>query len=147
MEFCLPEHKSYTFSKGEKRQFYPCLQDDLKEIELTKASAEARDKDLSHGETADMRDEKVEEPATSGNANNEALDSESGDEGGDGEGADPLQGLSERKKKLYLLKQKLKECRKANQHAVVAENKRKQVRLHRILHGFFFTFLVYNTGF
>lgn len=51
------------------------------------------------------------------------------------EGADPLAGLSERKKKLYQLKQKLRECRKANQHAVLAENKRKQVQFSLAFHG------------
>eukprot|EP00803_Ostreobium_quekettii_P002717 evm.model.scf_361.10 EVM.evm.TU.scf_361.10 scf_361:88853-94390(-) len=43
------------------------------------------------------------------------------------EGANPLAGLSGRKRKLYELRSRLQECRKANQHAVIAETKRRQV--------------------
>jgi len=41
--------------------------------------------------------------------------------------ADPTAGMSERQKKLYELQQRLKASRKANQTAVMAERKRKQV--------------------
>lgn len=98
-------------------------------MELAQAAAEAPGQDPASTETNDAHGQKDEDPSTSGRPNDEASVPDSDDEGGDGEVADPLEGLSERKKKLYLLKQKLKECRKANQHAVIAENKRKQVRL------------------
>ena len=60
---------------------------------------------------------------------------EEGDEdagGGEGGaaagGADPFAGLSARQRKLMELRQKLQQCRKANEHAVIAERKRMQVR-------------------
>lgn len=54
------------------------------------------------------------------------------EEGEDGAGAvpglDPMANMNERQKKMYLLRQQLHQCRKANQSAVVAEKKRQKVR-------------------
>lgn len=41
------------------------------------------------------------------------------------EGADPTEGMNARQKKLYLIQQKLRQSRKANQQAVVAEKRRE----------------------
>jgi hypothetical protein len=41
------------------------------------------------------------------------------------EGADPTAGMNARQKKLYLIQQKLRQSRKANQQAVVAEKRRE----------------------
>jgi cyclophilin family peptidyl-prolyl cis-trans isomerase len=49
-----------------------------------------------------------------------------GEAGGDGEVVDPLAGLSTRQRKLYELQQRLAQCRKANQSAVVSEKKRER---------------------
>ena len=43
------------------------------------------------------------------------------------QGADPTAGMSARERKLYALQQRLQQSRKANENAVVAENKRQQV--------------------
>ncbi|GAX82144.1 hypothetical protein CEUSTIGMA_g9572.t1 [Chlamydomonas eustigma] len=56
------------------------------------------------------------------------------EQGGDGEeeegdlveGVDPYANMNERQKKLYELRQRLQQCRKANQTAVVAEKKRQK---------------------
>ena len=45
--------------------------------------------------------------------------------------SEAFEGLSERQRKVMQLRQKLQECRKANQHAVVAEKKRQKVRSPR----------------
>lgn len=55
-----------------------------------------------------------------------------GEAEGDGEGAevqvaDPTAGMSERQRRLYLVRQKLNQCRRANQNAVVAEKKREKM--------------------
>ncbi len=58
-------------------------------------------------------------------------------EGEDGEGrvviggvenANPYEGMSARQRKLLELRQKLQQCRKQNQNAVIEEKKRKKVR-------------------
>ena len=41
------------------------------------------------------------------------------------EGANPYANMSARQRKMYELRQKLQQCRKANQTAVVAEKKRQ----------------------
>ena len=46
--------------------------------------------------------------------------------GAGGAGGDPYAGLSARQRKLMELRQKLSQCRKANEHAVIAERKREQ---------------------
>jgi len=43
------------------------------------------------------------------------------------EGVDPFAGMNDRQKKLYELRQRLQQCRKANQSAVVQEKKRTKV--------------------
>lgn len=43
------------------------------------------------------------------------------------EGANPLEGMSARQRKLYELRQKLNQSRKANQNAVIAEKKRAKM--------------------
>jgi hypothetical protein len=49
-----------------------------------------------------------------------------GEEGS--EAADPYAGMSARQRKLHDLRQKLQQCRKANEHAIIAERKRMKVR-------------------
>ena len=76
------------------------------------------------------------EPSTSGRGldGDEAEDGEGaqgdGEEGGEGDGevADPYAGMSARQRKLHDLRQKLQQCRKANEHAIIAERKRMKVR-------------------
>lgn len=61
----------------------------------------------------------------------EPAQGEAGTEGegeDDGEGADPTEGMSARQRKLFELRAKLQQCRKANQSAVIAEKKRLKVR-------------------
>ena len=41
---------------------------------------------------------------------------------------DPYAGMNDRQRKLYELRQRLQQCRKANQTAVVQEKKRQKVR-------------------
>lgn len=50
------------------------------------------------------------------------------DEGPPEEGVDPYAGMNDRQRKLYELRQRLQQCRKANQTAVVQEKKRQKVR-------------------
>ena len=45
------------------------------------------------------------------------------------EPADPTAGMSSREKKMYELQQRLRQSRKANENAVIAEKRRQQVRL------------------
>lgn len=43
------------------------------------------------------------------------------------EPADPTSGMSSREKKMYELQQRLRQSRKANENAVIAEKRRQQV--------------------
>ena len=45
------------------------------------------------------------------------------------EPADPTAGMSAREKKMYELQQRLRQSRKANENAVIAEKRRQQVAL------------------
>ncbi|GLC37960.1 hypothetical protein PLESTB_001498000 [Pleodorina starrii] len=49
-----------------------------------------------------------------------------GEDGGGVEGADPYAGLSAKQRKLLELRQRLQQCRKQNQNAVIAEKKRQK---------------------
>ena len=55
-------------------------------------------------------------------------DDDDGGGGGEEDGVDPYAGMNDRQKKLYELRQRLQQCRKANQSAVVQEKKRQKVR-------------------
>lgn len=50
------------------------------------------------------------------------------------EPADPTAGMSAREKKMYELQQRLRQSRKANENAVIAEKRRQQVRLSVPVH-------------
>lgn len=50
-----------------------------------------------------------------------------GDDGGGGAVGDPYAGMNARERKLYELKQKMQQARKANENAVIAERKRQRV--------------------
>ena len=52
-----------------------------------------------------------------------------------GEPADPTAGMSARDKKMYELQQRLRQSRKANENAVIAEKRRQQVILALCLHA------------
>ncbi|KXZ55225.1 hypothetical protein GPECTOR_3g367 [Gonium pectorale] len=70
-----------------------------------------------------------EEGARAGPGPGSAPGTEEGeDEPGSGgvEGADPFAGLSAKQRKLMELRQRLQQCRKQNQHAVIAEKKRQK---------------------
>jgi len=43
------------------------------------------------------------------------------------EPADPTSGMSSRERKMYELQQRLRQSRKANENAVIAEKRRQQV--------------------
>jgi hypothetical protein len=49
-------------------------------------------------------------------------------EDGEGGGGDPYAGMNARQRKLYELKQKMQQARKANENAIIAERKRQRVR-------------------
>lgn len=49
--------------------------------------------------------------------------------GEDGGGGDPYAGMNARQRKLFELKQKMNQARKANENAIIAERKRMRVRL------------------
>lgn len=49
------------------------------------------------------------------------------------EPADPTAGMSAREKKMYELQQRLRQSRKANENAVIAEKRRQQVSFHELL--------------
>ena len=51
-----------------------------------------------------------------------------------GEPADPTAGMSAREKKMYELQQRLRQSRKANENAVIAEKRRQQVILVLCMH-------------
>mmetsp|Transcript_20064 Transcript_20064/g.34528 ORF Transcript_20064/g.34528 Transcript_20064/m.34528 type:complete len:500 (+) Transcript_20064:207-1706(+) len=68
-------------------------------------------------ETSDSRQQPEESTGPSG------MDADEDEFQGDG-GTDPFQGLNPRQRKLAELRQKLGQCRKANQVAVIAEKKR-----------------------
>jgi hypothetical protein len=48
-------------------------------------------------------------------------------EDGEGGGGDPYAGMNARQRKLYELKQKMQQARKANENAIIAERKRQRV--------------------
>ncbi|GBF98417.1 peptidyl-prolyl cis-trans isomerase-like [Raphidocelis subcapitata] len=68
--------------------------------------------------------EEAAAPEAAGGDEEEA--EEGGAGAGDGSVADPFAGLSARQRKLMELRSKLQQCRKANEHAVIAERKRMQ---------------------
>ncbi|KAG2496151.1 hypothetical protein HYH03_005753 [Edaphochlamys debaryana] len=88
------------------------------------------------GEAADEDKERATSPAARGRgASEEAAErpgpgpgSEGGEEGaaggGEEEEADPYAGMSAKQRKLMELRSRLQQCRKQNQHAVIAEKKR-----------------------
>lgn len=52
------------------------------------------------------------------------------------EPADPTVNMSAREKKMYELQQRLRQSRKANENAVIAEKRRQQVAAASIAHCF-----------
>lgn len=50
----------------------------------------------------------------------------------EGAGGDPYAGMNPRQRKLYELKQKMQQARKANENAIIAERKRMRVRGVRV---------------
>jgi DNA segregation ATPase FtsK/SpoIIIE-like protein len=79
---------------------------------------------------SDGEQQQQEAPSGSGRAAAAAADDE-GDaaaaEGGEGGGGDPYAGMNARQRKLYELKQKMQQARKANENAIIAERKRQRV--------------------
>ena len=51
------------------------------------------------------------------------------------EPADPTAGMSAREKKMYELQQRLRQSRKANENAVIAEKRRQQVSRPELLYA------------
>jgi hypothetical protein len=54
---------------------------------------------------------------------------------GGGGGGDPYAGMNARQRKLYELKQKMQQARKANENAIIAERKRQRVRRTAVLYS------------
>jgi hypothetical protein len=73
--------------------------------------------------------EEAEAEAAAAEPRSTAAGEDAGEEGGEATagGADPFAGMSARQRKLIELRSKLQQCRKANEHAVIAERKRMQV--------------------
>lgn len=65
-------------------------------------------------------------PARPSSRQEQEQEQQDGGEEGVVQGADPTAGMSAREKKLYELRQKLQQSRKANQNAVIAEKKRQR---------------------
>jgi len=83
--------------------------------------------DAGEGEAAEQR--RGSGGAAAGASGGDAAADDEDEEGGAaGGGVDPFAGLSGRQRKLLEIKQKLQQGRKANEHAVIAERKRMQVR-------------------
>ncbi|GMH44063.1 hypothetical protein BSKO_11997 [Bryopsis sp. KO-2023] len=127
-----------TIPVKEKKPKFTTAQDDLVAMEDSKKKSSAQDppseeiaartdsQNGANSEASEMKANETEGEASEAVRGDVEMDDGSCEEAMLIEGADPLAGLSSRKRKLYQLKQKLNECRKANQHAVIAENKRKQ---------------------
>jgi hypothetical protein len=85
------------------------------------------------------REEHEAAAAAPASGNGGAGEEDGGDEGGaaaeDGGSGDPFAGMSARQRKLMELRSKLQQCRKANEHAVIAERKRMQVGGRAGWHG------------
>lgn len=59
-------------------------------------------------------------------------DAAAASDGEEGAGGDPYAGMNPRQRKLYGLKQKMQQARKANENAIIAERKRMRVRGARV---------------
>ncbi|KIY98204.1 pre-mRNA-splicing factor SYF2 [Monoraphidium neglectum] len=101
------------------------------------AAAAADEEDGERGGREQQQQRQAKRPREGGEGGDAAEDGAGGEEGGDAEedgaggaeaaaGGDPFAGLSARQRKLMELRQKLQQCRKANEHAVIAERKRMQ---------------------
>jgi hypothetical protein len=99
---------------------------------------------------ADSDGEQQQQQAASGSGRGAAAAEAAGDDdaaaaadeeayaAGDGEGGgggDPYAGMNARQRKLYELKQKMQQARKANENAIIAERKRQRVSSSRHLIG------------
>lgn len=114
---------------------------DGKEGQAAAAGVEVEGAGKAQGQQQDGRgrsEERAEEgeEGRAGPGPGSGAEEESG-EGEDGEGrvvvggvenANPYEGMSARQRKLLELRQKLQQCRKQNQNAVIEEKKRKKVR-------------------
>ena len=102
---------------------------DLQELQARYAEAQALveeeedEEEEEEGEEQDEEDEAGPGPGLEGNPSEPHTNEE--EEGGR-EIFDPTSGMNDRQKKLYELRQRLQQCRKANQTAVVAEKKKQK---------------------
>ena len=86
-----------------------------------------RARDGAQQQQQQQQQQEEEQEAQPGAAADAAAAGGSGGGEDGGGGGDPFEGLSARQRKLLELRQKLSQCRKANEHAVIAERKRMQV--------------------
>ena len=101
------------------------LQDDLAELEARAAETAERPADGGSGAAEGAAPAEREAEAHGGEDSGEE-DLEGAE--GHGDGSDPFAGMTAMQRKMYELKQKLRQGQKANQHAVIAERKREKVR-------------------
>jgi pre-mRNA-splicing factor SYF2 len=103
-------------------------QDELAEIEAKEAAERAAKEADADGEASDARLRSTGRPEVETTAASAEGEAAQGEENVDDE-ADPLAfmaNMTARERKLYQLQQRLQQCRKLNQSAVVDERKREQ---------------------